>query len=71
MINTHTHTHTEQCCVGDRQTATAVLKGFLGGGYISKEDLQGLKYIIPEQSRFLTLVMGVRLQDSPCGATSG
>lgn len=45
----HTLTHTKQRCEGDQQAATAVPKGFLGGGCISKEDLQSLKHIIPEQ----------------------
>lgn len=68
---TRKHTHKKQCCVGDRQAATTFPKGFLGRGYISKEDLQSLKDIIPEQFWFPTLVMGICLLDSPCGARSG
>lgn len=46
----HTHKHTKkQSCKGDQQAAPAIPKGFLGGGCISKEDLQSLKHIIPEQ----------------------
>ena len=67
----HTQAHKRQCCEGDPQAATAIPKGFLGAGYSSKEDLQSLKHIIPEQFWFLTLVMGICLLDSPCNATSG
>lgn len=68
----HTHTHKKNNAVkGIKKAAPAIPKGFLGGGYISKEDLQSLKHIIPEQFCFLTLVMGICLLDSPHDATSG